>query len=116
MSTAGAALIEKIRAKAKQTGGTSVFALAQIPVPATPTSVGPPGKPYECVVELNEDGSITSKWKCSNPVGCTGVVYQLWRKIGTGEFEYIGGTGSKTFVDSTIPAGSSSITYQMQGV
>jgi predicted secreted protein len=72
------------------------------------------GKSYEFTVHLEENGTLTFKWKCNNPVGCTGVQYQVWRKIGMGEFEYIGGCGSKLFIDNTVPAGSANITYQMQ--
>ncbi len=34
----------------------------------------------------------------------------------TGEFNYLGGSGEKEFTDSTIPAGSSQVTYQLQAV
>jgi hypothetical protein len=49
-------------------------------------------------------------------------MYQVYRRIGggsgdgAGEFTYLGGSGSKKFVDSTVPAGSSQITYQIQAV
>ena len=43
------------------------------------------------------------------------MVYQVYRRAtATGEFTYLGGSGAKTFVDSTIPAGSSQVTYQIQ--
>ena len=113
LMTAGSDIIKQIRTKAA-ISGDSVYELAQIPAPAIPGPVGAPGKPFEFVVNLEENGSLTLKWKCPNPVGCTGVMYQVWRKVGTGDFEYVGGCGSKQFVDNTIPAGSSNITYQMQ--
>jgi hypothetical protein len=34
----------------------------------------------------------------------------------SGEATYIGGCGSRYFIDSTVPAGTSSVTYQMQAV
>ena len=47
------------------------------------------------------------KWKCSNPRGATGTVYQIWRQIGvTGELEYMGGVGEKKYTDSTVPPGT----------
>ena len=38
------------------------------------------------------------------------------RKIGSGEFQFVGGVGEKKFVDQTVPAGSTTITYQLQAV
>jgi hypothetical protein len=111
----GADLIKKIRAKAGQVGGDSVYVLADVPPPATPTPVGPPGKPTDFGVELQEDGTLNLGWKCTNPAG--GTMYQVWRQIGeAGTLEYLGGSGSKMFIDSTLPAGSTNVMYQIQGV
>jgi len=117
MSNAGAALIEKIRAKAKQVGGNSVYTLAEIPAPATPGPIGPLGKPSDFVVTLDESGALHLKWKCTNPPAASGTFYQIWRRIGpAGEFAYLGGTGDKKLVDATVPAGASALTYQLQAV
>jgi hypothetical protein len=113
MSIVGSAILDQIRAAAKVTG-PGVYPLAQIPAPATPTPVGAPGKPTDFAVELLVNGALSLKWKCNNPAGCTNVQYMVWRKIGTGEFAFIGGCGSREFVDGTVPVGSAHITYQMQ--
>jgi hypothetical protein len=116
MSIAGANIIQQIRTKAG-TAGDGVYVLAQIPAPATPSPVGAPGTPTDFSVALGQDGSLTLKWKCPNPAGSVGTIYRVFRRVGgTGEFDYIGGTGEKKFVDTTIPAGSSQVTYQIQGV
>ena len=116
MSNAGSALIEKIRAKARQVGGNSVYTLAQIPAPAIPSPVGPPGTPYQLGVTLKPNGAVELKWKCDNPAGCHSVIYQVYRKVAaTGEYHYIGGSGSRTFVDATVPSGVPSVMYQIQG-
>jgi hypothetical protein len=115
LSVAGSAAIDKIRAKAKQVGGDSVYVLAQIPAPAIPAPPGDPGTPSEFVAELDVTGALNLKWKCTNPTG--GTMYQVFRRsTPSGEFDYLGGTGDKKFVDSTIPAGSSQVTYQIQAV
>ena len=112
---AGNDIIKQVRIKAT-TAGPSVFELAQIPAPATPTAVTTLGKPTDFSVELSETGALTLTWKCASP-RATGVVYQVWRCASpTDEFTYLGGSGSKLFVDSTIPAGSSQVTYQIQAV
>jgi hypothetical protein len=117
LSAAGADLIRKIKAKAGQTGGDSVYALAQIPPPSTPSPVGPPGTPYQLKVELIPGGALTLTWKCDNPVGSQGTLYQIGRKVnGATEFDYVGGVGTRKFTDTTLPAGTNQVIYQIQGV
>ena len=116
MATAGGSIIKKVRAKA-QTDGLGVYALASLPAPATPTPVPPPGTPTDFTAALDGNGALSLKWKCVNPPGSSGTIYQVWRRsTPTGEFTYLGGSGSKDFDDATIPAGSSSVTYQIQAV
>jgi hypothetical protein len=82
-------------------GGNSVYELAEIPAPATPTPVNTLGKPSDFVVTLSESGALDLTWKCASP-RATGTIYQIWRRIGpSGEFAYIGGTGEKKFTDDT---------------
>jgi hypothetical protein len=82
--------------------------------------VGAPGTPTDFTVSLNGDGTLKLKWKCANPAGSVGTIYQVWRRIGgaggAGEFVYLGGSGTKDFTDDTLPAGSAAVTYQIQGV
>jgi len=116
MASAGSDIIKSIRAKAAVTGD-SVYALAQIPAPAAPSPRPAPGTPTDFKVALGADGAVTLNWKCNNPAGATGTMYQVWRRIGaTGEFSYLGGSGTKDFVDDALPAGSARVTYQIQGV
>jgi hypothetical protein len=116
MDAAGATVISGVRHKAR-TAGDVVYTLANIPAPAIPGPRPAPGKPEEFTVELQANGALTLKWKCANPPGTQGTMYMLWRRIGaTGNFEGIGGSGDKMFVDSTLPAGTASVTYQIQAV
>jgi hypothetical protein len=116
MGTVGAAVMKQIRGQA-EISGPSIYTLAQIPAPATPTPMPPPGKPSDLLVTLDETGILNLKWKCPNPHGSSGTIYQIYRRIGlAGEFEYLGGAGGKLFVDNTLPAGSASVTYQIQAV
>jgi hypothetical protein len=80
----------------------------------TPSNPGSPGTPSDFEVELTALGYLNTKWKCTNPTG--GTMYQVFRKIGTAEPTYLGGTGSKKFVDSTLPAGTADVTYMIQAV
>jgi hypothetical protein len=113
MRDAASDLIKKVKSKAA-TDGDNVYVLAAIPAPATPSPVGPPGTPSNFTVELAQNGAITLKWKCVNPVGAAGTIYQVSRRIGaSGEFGFVGASGRKKFVDATLPAGSGPVTYQI---
>lgn len=83
----------------------------------TPSPMGDPGVCTDFRVTLNGDGTLLFKWKCKNPVGAHGTIYQIWRRIGgVGEFAYVGGAGQKEFLDATVPAGTTSLTYQIQAI
>lgn len=84
---------------------------------ATPTPRPAPGTPYKFTATLGADGALTLDWKCNNPRGSGGTIYQVWRRLGaTGEFQYLSGSGTKKFVDGTIPAGTAQVTYRIQAV
>ena len=116
LGVVGAALIKKIRAKAEQTGNRNVYTLAEIPAPATPSATPPPGKPTDLTVELDGNGAVILKFKCHNPAGSAGTMYQVYRSVGDGPFQYVGGAGEKKFTDSTVPSGATKLTYQIQAV
>jgi hypothetical protein len=116
MTQAAADIIKQVKTKAA-ISGNSVYSLAEIPAPATPSPKPPPGPVTDFVVTLDGNGALNLRWKCINPPGAAGTIYQVWRRIGaTGDFTYLGGSGAKSFVDDTLPAGSASVTYQIQGV
>jgi hypothetical protein len=116
MAVAGSDIIKQIRAKAA-TDGDSVYILAQIPAPATPSPVPAPGTPTDFSATLNPDGSLSLKWKCPNPARSTGTIYQISRRSGaTAAFVAVGGSGARTFIDAGVPAGVASVTYQIVAV
>jgi hypothetical protein len=112
LSTTGSDLLAKIRARGKT--DPSVYVLADVPAPATPSPVGPPGKPTDFSAELSEGGALTIKWTCSNPANSSGTVYEVARRIGaSGPFTILGSTGLKHMADPTIPAGTAQVTYRV---
>jgi hypothetical protein len=116
MTAAAAGILKQIKAKAA-VAGDSVYALAEIPAPATPSPKPAPGTPTNFTATIGADGALKLKWKCANPKGTSGTIYQVWRRSSpTAEFTYLGGSGTKTFVDPTIPAGATAVTYQIQAV
>jgi hypothetical protein len=117
MSVAGSAIIDQIRAKAKITGGTSIYDLAEIPAPATPSPIPAPGQPTDLVITLTQSGAFDMKWKCPNPSNSTGTTYNIFRRVGAvGEFSYVGGSGAREFTDDTVPTGAALIMYKIQAV
>ena len=115
MSTAGGAIMKQIRAKAESTGNPAVYTLAEIPAPKTPTPLGPPGTPFDFKVVLLPNGSLDLAWKCQNPGG--GVIYHVSRRDEpTAPFTFLGGSPQRMFLDATVPAGASQLTYKVQGV
>jgi hypothetical protein len=118
LGTAGSDVIMKIRSKAA-TDGDGVYVLASLPLPTIPSPIPAPGKPTDFSVTLSEAGALNIKWKCLNPVRSTGTVYQVSRRIGaTGAFVFLGLSGTKSFIDPTLPqgAGNGSVTYRVQAV
>lgn len=118
MHTLGASVIAKIKAYAESTGNPGVLNTAQLPQPNPDSPVGPPGKPTDFVVTLNQSGSLNLKWKCANPPGAVGTVYEVLRRIGAGgTFTYVGvAGGDKSYTDETLPAGSSGVAYRVTGL
>jgi len=114
MEAVASGVLRQIRLKAA-TAGESVYALAAIPVPTAPSRLAPPGQPCDFYVRLDASGALELRWKCKNPAGSTGTIYQVWRKVdGTDGFTHLGATGVKCIIDDTLPAGSSQVTYQVQ--
>lgn len=112
----GADMIQTIKTFAQTTNNPNVYVLAQIPPPSQGGVTPPPGTPTDFTVGLLQDGSLELKWKCGNPSGTVGTIYEVLRKIGTGAFAFVGATGVKTFTDDSLPAGASPATYQVTAV
>jgi hypothetical protein len=116
MGTAGSDVIKKIKAKAA-VDGLSVYALAEIPAPGTPQPVGPPGTPTDFSVKLTPGGVLHLAWKCVNPPGAGGTIYQVARQLGlSGEMQIIGASGQRKFADPSVPAGTALVTYRIQAL
>ena len=96
---------------------STVYNLAQIPLPVEPTPLPPPAKPSNLAVELDPtNGALRLRWKAANPAGSSGTSYIIRRRTSpTGEFAFIGATGTKAFVDNTFFAGPDSVQYTVQG-
>lgn len=116
MREIGGDLIKTIKAFAATSNNPGVYAAAQIPMPAQPGPLPPPGQPDDFDVRLTGSGGLSLNWKAANAAPSTGAYFTVRRRLGSqGPFVFIGGTGGKTFVDDSIPAGTSFVTYLVQG-
>jgi len=94
-----------------------VFAAADVPPPADPKPVPAPGLPESFKVTLDQTGALNLSWKCPNPVGSAGVIYEIKRRLGTsGAYSFIGASGQRKFTDNTLPSGNATVGYQIQAV
>lgn len=113
---AGADMIQTIKTYAQTKNDPNVYVLAQIPAPAVPGTAPAPGTPFDFTIGLLQDGSLELKWKCNNPSGTVGTLYEVKRQIGGGAMTFVGASGVKSFIDDTLPTGSSPCTYQITAV
>lgn len=93
-----------------------IYDAASVSPPASRTPVGPPSQPSAIVATLNGDGSVTIHFEATGP---TGTTWHVTRKLaGETSLSFVGvaDPATKSFMDLTIPAGSASAAYQVQGV
>lgn len=112
---AGSDMIQTIKTYAQTKNDPNVYVLAQIPPPAQGGTTPPPGTPFDFTVNLLQDGSLGLKWKCNNPSGTVGTIYEVKRSVAGGAMQFVGATGVKTFTDDTLP-GASPVMYQITAV
>lgn len=111
-------VVRSIRAYAEQQADpNAIYNIAQIPPEADPSPAAPPAQPTNLTVTLEAaSGDLMLMWKASNPVGTSGTSYIIRRKLpGEAQFSFIGVSGKKKFVDTTLIAGPDSVQYTVQG-
>jgi hypothetical protein len=129
LRAAGAACIAKVRVAATAAAaagagdeGGHVYSIALLPMPARPGRVPAPGQPRGFASTLLVDGTLRLTWRCKNPVGAAGTLYEVRRSdrsAATGAWTapaFVGLAGTKSFVDDTIPAGTAAVQYQVTAV
>lgn len=114
--TMGGALVNTIKAYAETTNNPNVYTLAGVSPDDAPGTVPAPVPPTEISAGVNSDGSLTLKWKASQPQGVTNVQYYVYRAVnGAQAFTLAGASGSeKTFIDTTLPYGLDRVDYMIQ--
>lgn len=116
MRSIGGDLIKSIKAFAATTYNPDVYGIAQIPMPAAPSPVPPPGQPTDFKIGLTGSGAVQPTWKCTSGAASTGAFFVVTRKLaGESVFTTVGNIGAKKFTDNTIPQGVTGATYLVQG-
>ena len=125
MQTLGASLLRTIKNRAETLDDPELYALAAIPAPRNASRTPPPGIPSQLKVELLATGALRLAWKCNNPDGTTGTLYEIKRRMVSrgmprggenAEFVYIGASGVKQFIDTSLPPGPTRVTYQITAI
>ncbi|MFN8729773.1 MAG: hypothetical protein ACK5Z4_07920 [Planctomyces sp.] len=111
--------VQKIRLFAEATNNPNVYGLAQIPAPSARTPLPPPVQPTDLNATISATGILTLSFRAPN--SGQGTTFLIRRKLATeSNFSFIGtatGTRSviKTFIDETLPAGSTNMQYIIYG-
>lgn len=112
----GSDMIDTIKNFAQTTGDPGVYALAEIPAPSEPGVVPPPGSPFDFRLALRQNGSVELKWKCNNPAGAQGTVYEIKRSVDGGGFVVLTTIGERTFLDETVPPTTGQVIYEITAI
>lgn len=117
MRTQLADMVRSIKTFAEASANpASVYSMAQIPAPQSPSEVPPPGTPFDFRVEILQNGALRITWKCDNPEGTSGTIYEVFRGAVGSTLSYVGSSGIKEFVDDTLPRSAVPISYQFTAV
>lgn len=115
MADFGSDLIKTIRAFAQTSGDESVYELAAIPAPAPPTPAPPPTTPAGVAAVIDASGNVVITWESENAAPHTGAYFTVRRKLESqAGYEEIGASGSRRFIDASIPHGTVSARYQVR--
>lgn len=101
----------------------SIYSAAQLDEPTAPRRVPAPGKVKQLTASLDPlSGAPVLRWKGNNPRGGGGVTYMVSRRLpGQPNFSFVGtaapsGPERRTFTDTTLPAGTTAVSYQVHTV
>jgi len=103
----------------------AVYAIAQIPPPATPVPMPAPGKPSNMAVTLEPSGAVTVTWDATDSAASSGAFFNVSRRLpGASTFTFLTGAPGSTsqsrrmsFTDYTVPtsAAGAGVQYIIQG-
>jgi hypothetical protein len=121
--------VQTIRLFAESTNNPSVYTMAQIPAPASPTPAPPPMQPVQLGASIVPGGTLRISFKATDTSSSGSTTYLVSRKLASQTaFTVIGSAGTsrgtqganlprgfKFFDDVTLPSGSNNMQYMVQG-
>ena len=117
MNRAGVNVLTTIRVYASTTNNTGVLNIAKVDPRADNGPLPAPGTPIMPSTSLSQTGAVTLSWKCKNPRGSEGTVYEICRRVdGERAFTRVGTSGTRKYTDDAIPRGASTIVYQVTAI
>jgi hypothetical protein len=109
--------VDIIKTYAESSHNMNVYALGGVS-PGNPPGTPPlPVAPAQFGASVNPDGSLTIKWKVSQPEGASGVQYRILRRVNatSGPYTMVSTEGSnKSFTDNFLPVGVDRVEYIVQ--
>jgi len=108
----GRDLIATIKAFAETSDDPNVYVLANVPPPAPLSPAGPPNPPTDVRGAINSDGAVELKWSGSLAFR---TFYDILRRLeGEPAWTLIDSVGAKSFLDSSVPVGATSVQYRVR--
>lgn len=105
-------LVNTVKSFIEQSGNANLWATAGLEPPAPRGETPPPNAPFQLGATLDSEGNLLLKWKASQPQGVSSVVYSVRRAFNnTGAFVLLDTVGGKKFLDTTVPTGTTSVSY-----
>ena len=117
MHDAASPMIASIKSFAESSSDPgTVYTAAEVLPPDPPSPIAPPSQPSIDGASLDGNGWVTINFSATGPIG---TVWQVSRQLaGETSYSIIGNADVKTksFVDATVPAGTTNAMYQVQGI
>jgi hypothetical protein len=82
--------------------------MTTLPPPARAT----PGQPTSLRATLQPRGALSLRWQPASPSDIPGAIYNIRRRLpGEGNFTFVGTTGTCSYTDHFLPAGTTGVQY-----
>ena len=111
MLASGRAIVNIMKAFIENSHNAALWGQAGLEPDASGGTAPNPTAPYQLSAGLDSQGDVIVKWKASQPVGVSGVIYSVQRAIDGGAYALLDSVGGKTFTDETVPIGTQSVSY-----
>ncbi len=110
----GRAMVNTMKSFIEGTHNETLWGQSGLSPSAAPGPTPDPVAPYSMTASLDVDGNVILRWKTSQPVGLSGIIYSVRRSIDGGDYVLLDSVGVKTFTDMGVPVGTQSVSYTIK--